>query len=70
MTSGQAIGRSRPEHRKRPGMIATEDPPGFVVRTEVQKAAWDNGFRLERGVEPGGCATARPPRMVRSGSPA
>jgi hypothetical protein len=35
-------------------MIAAEDPPGFVVRTEVQKAAWDNGFRLERGVEPGG----------------
>ena len=35
-------------------MIATEDPPGFVVRTEAQKAAWDNGFRLERGVESGG----------------
>lgn len=28
-----------------------EDPPGFVVRTEAQKAAWDNGFRLERGIE-------------------
>jgi len=35
-------------------MIALEDPPGFVVRTEAQKAAWDNGFRLERGVESGG----------------
>lgn len=35
-------------------MIAPEDPPGFVVRTEAQKAAWDNGFRLERGVESGG----------------
>ena len=35
-------------------MIALQDPPGFVVRTEAQKAAWDNGFRLERGVEPGG----------------
>jgi hypothetical protein len=35
-------------------MIAPEDPPGFVVRTEVQKVAWDNGFRLERGVESGG----------------
>jgi hypothetical protein len=35
-------------------MMAPEDPPGFVVRTEAQKAAWDNGFRLERGVEPGG----------------
>jgi hypothetical protein len=35
-------------------MIAPEDPPGFLVRTEAQKAAWDNGFRLERGVENGG----------------
>jgi hypothetical protein len=34
-------------------MIALEDPPGFVVRTEAQKAAWDNGFRLERGAEGG-----------------
>ena len=34
-------------------MIAPEDPPGFVVRTEAQKAAWDNGYRLERGVEGG-----------------
>ncbi|MDR3422489.1 MAG: HNH endonuclease signature motif containing protein [Candidatus Acidoferrales bacterium] len=32
-------------------MIALENPPGFVVRTEAQKAAWDNGFRLDRGVE-------------------
>jgi HNH endonuclease len=41
----------------RPGVlfeIAPEDPPGFVVRTEAQKAAWDNGFRLERRVESGG----------------
>ena len=30
-----------------------EDPPGFVVRTEAQKSAWDNGYRLERGVEGG-----------------
>jgi hypothetical protein len=29
-------------------MIALEDPPSFVVRTEAQKAAWDNGFRLDR----------------------
>jgi hypothetical protein len=35
-------------------MIVPEDPPGFVVRTEAQKAAWDNGFRIERGVESGG----------------
>jgi hypothetical protein len=34
-------------------MAAVEDPPGFVVRTEAQKATWDNGFRLERGVEKG-----------------
>src|SRR6516164_7386837 len=34
-------------------MIAPEDPPGFVVRTEAQKAAWDNGYRIERGVESG-----------------
>jgi hypothetical protein len=35
-------------------MNSPEDPPGFVVRTEAQKAAWDNGFRIERGVESGG----------------
>jgi hypothetical protein len=35
-------------------MIMPEEPPGFVVRTETQKAAWDNGFRLERGVGSGG----------------
>jgi hypothetical protein len=34
-------------------MIVPEDPPGFVVRTEAQKAAWDNGYRLERGIEAG-----------------
>jgi hypothetical protein len=34
-------------------VIAPEDAPGFVVRTEAQKAAWDNGFRIERGVEGG-----------------
>jgi hypothetical protein len=34
-------------------VIAPENPPGFVVRTEVQKAAWDNGYRLERGIEGG-----------------
>lgn len=35
-------------------MIAPEDSPGFVVRTEAQKAAFDNGFRLEQGIESGG----------------
>jgi hypothetical protein len=34
-------------------MIVPENPPGFVVRTEAQKAAWDNGYRLECGVEGG-----------------
>ena len=33
--------------------IAPEDPPGFAIRTEAQKAAWGNGFRLERGVDSG-----------------
>ena len=34
-------------------MIALERPPGFVVRTEAQQAAWDNGYRLERSVADG-----------------
>jgi hypothetical protein len=34
-------------------MIALEDPPGFIVQTEAQKAASDNGYRLERGIEGG-----------------
>jgi hypothetical protein len=34
-------------------MIGPEDPPGFVVRTEAQKAAWDNDYRLGRGVKGG-----------------
>lgn len=33
--------------------ITIEDPPGFIVRTEVQKAAFDNGFRLDRGIHEG-----------------
>jgi len=33
--------------------IVPESPPGFVVRTEAQKAAWENGYRLERGIEGG-----------------
>jgi HNH endonuclease len=32
-------------------MIALENPPDFVVRTEAQKAASDNGYRLELGAE-------------------
>jgi hypothetical protein len=34
-------------------VIAPEKPPGFAVRTEAQKAAADNGFRLEHGIEDG-----------------
>jgi hypothetical protein len=34
-------------------MIAPESPPGFVVSTEAEKAAWDNGYRLKRGIEGG-----------------
>lgn len=34
-------------------MAVPENPPGFVVRTEAQKAAFDNGFRIERGTENG-----------------
>jgi hypothetical protein len=34
-------------------MLAPEDPPGFVVRTEAQMAAAANGFRLARGAERG-----------------
>jgi hypothetical protein len=34
-------------------LTTPENPPGFVVRTEAQKTAWDNGYRLERGIEGG-----------------
>ncbi len=34
-------------------MNVPEDPPGFVVRIEAQKAAANNGFRSERGTEAG-----------------
>ncbi len=34
-------------------MLAPENPPGFVVRAEAQKAAWDNGYRLEQGLSEG-----------------
>jgi hypothetical protein len=34
-------------------VIAAEDPPGFVVCTEAQKVAFDNGFRIERGTAAG-----------------
>ncbi len=34
-------------------MTSPENLPGFVVRAEAQRAAFDNGFRTERGVENG-----------------
>jgi hypothetical protein len=34
-------------------MTKVQDPPGFVVRTEAQKAASDNGYRLKGGIEGG-----------------
>ena len=33
--------------------MSPQVPPGFVVQTEAQKAAWENGYRLERGIENG-----------------
>jgi hypothetical protein len=49
-----------------PEMIAPESPPGFVVRTEAQKAAWDNGYRIDRGVDGGWlhCASTTAPGAV------
>ena len=32
-------------------MNSAENPPGFVVRTEAQKAAFERGFREPRGVD-------------------
>ena len=34
-------------------VILPESQPGFVVRTQAQKAAWGNGYRLELGVAGG-----------------
>jgi hypothetical protein len=34
-------------------MLQPEDPPSFIVRVELQKAAAHNGFRLERGIARG-----------------
>lgn len=33
--------------------MVLENPPSFVVRTELYKAAFDNGFRIELGQESG-----------------
>jgi HNH endonuclease len=54
--------------------IKIEDPPGFVVRTEVQKAAFDNGFRLDRGIHRSwmryGSTTAQGDIWIAGASPA
>src|ERR1700728_4092501 len=34
-------------------MNELENPPGFIVRTAIQKAASNNGFRLDQGIEDG-----------------
>jgi hypothetical protein len=34
-------------------MIRPQVPPSFVVRTELQKAAFDNGFRIDLGLDAG-----------------
>lgn len=34
-------------------MIEIENPPGFVVREEAHKAAYENGFRIECGAHDG-----------------
>ena len=33
--------------------MTPDGPPSFVIRTEAQKAASENGYRLERGIEGG-----------------
>jgi hypothetical protein len=33
--------------------IAIESPPGFVVREEAHKAAYENGYRIDLGVQQG-----------------
>jgi hypothetical protein len=34
-------------------MNMPECPPGFIVRTELQKASFDNGFRIDEGTTSG-----------------
>jgi hypothetical protein len=54
--------------------ITIQDPPGFIVRPEVQKAAFDNGFRLDRGIHGGwmryGSTTAQGDIWIAGASPA
>lgn len=49
-----------------------ETPPGFIVATECRKAAWDNGFRLEKGLVDGWLAygsTTAPAQIGLGGIP-
>lgn len=34
-------------------MISPQGPPSYVVRTELHKAAFDNGFRIDLGIDSG-----------------
>lgn len=34
-------------------MNTPECPPGFIVRTELQKASFDNGYRIDEGTDSG-----------------
>jgi hypothetical protein len=34
-------------------MNKPENPPGFIVRTELRKASFDNGFRIDEGTDSG-----------------
>jgi hypothetical protein len=33
--------------------MTAENPPSFIVRTELQKASFDNGFRIDDGTDAG-----------------
>lgn len=54
-------------------MASLQVPPGFVVRTEAQKAAFDNGYRIERGTTNGwmryGSTTAKGDIWIAAPSP-
>ena len=33
--------------------MTVENPPSFIIRTELQKATFDNGFRINEGIDSG-----------------
>jgi hypothetical protein len=49
----RAYGYEPPVVENSGAKTALESPPGFGVRTEAQKAAHDNGYRLDRGEDAG-----------------